>query len=89
MYFIFQICSFPVFTRSGEVTVSVKPASSNFYLSEYQLENLAFFHRYTFSDVLRLEKYPMLYRPSDSEASFYVVPVTKGIIVHILIFNYF
>lgn len=56
----------------------MKPALSNFFLSEYQLENLAFFHRYTFSDVLRLEKYPMLYRQSDSEASFYVVPVTKG-----------
>ncbi|GIY09706.1 endoribonuclease Dcr-1 [Caerostris extrusa] len=70
------ICSFPVFTRSGEVTVSLKPAASNLLLSEEKLESLAYFHRYTFSDVLRLEKYPMSYRPSESDASFYVVPVT-------------
>ncbi|GBM53432.1 Endoribonuclease Dcr-1 [Araneus ventricosus] len=72
------ICSFPVFTRSGEVTVSLKPAPSNMLLSEEKLESLAYFHRYTFSDVLRLEKYPMSYKPSESEASFYVVPVTLG-----------
>ncbi|XP_042895189.1 endoribonuclease Dicer isoform X2 [Parasteatoda tepidariorum] len=70
------ICSFPVFTRSGEVTVSLKPISYNFTLEEEKLDALAFFHRYTFSDVLRLEKYPMSYKPSESEASYYVVPIT-------------
>ncbi|GFV60263.1 endoribonuclease Dcr-1 [Trichonephila clavipes] len=72
------ICSFPVFTRSGEVTVSLKSAASNLLLSEEKLEALAYFHRYTFSDVLRLEKYPMSYKPLESEASFYVVPVTQS-----------
>ncbi|GFU19604.1 endoribonuclease Dicer [Nephila pilipes] len=72
------ICSFPVFTRSGEVTVSLKSAASNLLLSKEKLEGLAYFHRYTFSDVLRLEKYPMSYKPLESEASFYVVPVTQS-----------
>ncbi|KAG8191987.1 hypothetical protein JTE90_002257 [Oedothorax gibbosus] len=70
-----SICSFPVFTRSGEVTVSVRRVASDLFLSEDQFKSLSFFHRYTFSDVLRLEKYPMTYKPEESEASFYVVPI--------------
>ncbi|XP_054708066.1 endoribonuclease Dicer-like [Uloborus diversus] len=72
------VCSFPVFTRSGEVTVSVRPAlGPPLELDQEQLECLSYFHRYTFGEVLRLEKYPMTYRPEEAEASHYVVPVTQ------------
>lgn len=72
------ICSFPVFTRSGEVTVYFEHLSSDIILTEEQLESLGYFHKYTFAEVLRLEKYPMIHDPSEAESSFFVVPVNES-----------
>ncbi|XP_052768714.1 endoribonuclease Dicer-like [Mya arenaria] len=66
---------FPVFTRSGEVTVSVDLLSSEVTLSEEKLEKLKTFHRFLFSNVLRLEKDPMDYFPTESIVGYVVVPL--------------
>ncbi|KAH7942576.1 hypothetical protein HPB49_025404 [Dermacentor silvarum] len=73
------ICSFPVFTRSGEVTVELEHISSDIGpLSPKQVRDLTTFHRYTFTNVLRLEKYPMTFNPEGDACSFLVVPINAG-----------
>ncbi|KAL3202530.1 hypothetical protein MRX96_042427 [Rhipicephalus microplus] len=70
------ICSFPVFTRSGEVTVELEHVSSDIgQLTSNQVRDLTTFHRYTFTNVLRLEKYPMTFNPDGDACSFLVVPI--------------
>ncbi|KAM7288423.1 endoribonuclease Dcr-1 [Ixodes scapularis] len=73
------ICSFPVFTRSGEVTVRLEHVSSSLGpLSSQQVGDLRNFHRYTFTNVLRLEKYPMTFDPQGNACSFLVVPINHA-----------
>lgn len=72
------VCGFPVFTRSGEVTVKLEPLALDLDLTEEQLKDLMTFHRYTFTDVLRLEKYPMTFNPKHDACSFLVVPVNTS-----------
>ncbi|RWS16251.1 endoribonuclease Dicer-like protein [Dinothrombium tinctorium] len=70
-----SIPSFPVFTRSGEVIVSLKNVDEEFIFSDVDLERIKSFHRFTFHNVLRLVKYPMRYDPEKAQTSFFVVPV--------------
>ncbi|UYV82849.1 DICER1 [Cordylochernes scorpioides] len=71
---ILPVCSFPLFTRSGEVTVEVQLVQEGLVLTEVQLERLLYFHHYTFSNVLQLEKYPMVWGSTSQECSIYIVP---------------
>jgi endoribonuclease Dicer len=71
------ICDFPVFTRSGEVTVVFEFVSRNICLSSEQIEELQIFHDFTFSEVLRLIKYPLLFDPIKSNCKYLVVPVNE------------
>lgn len=68
---------FPVFTRSGEVTVAVNLLSREIILNEVELEKLKTFHRFLFSNVLRLEKDPMDFYPECSIMGYLVVPLDK------------
>lgn len=70
-----KISSFPIFTRSGEVRVSLRLIRNDVLLSEEQVENINIFINYTFTNVLRLRKYLMLFDPEATENSFFVVPV--------------
>nr|AQX45494.1 Dicer-1 [Artemia franciscana] len=54
-----KTCQFPIFTRSGEVELKVVYLPTEIYLNEHQLKMLMTFQRYTFRNVLKLEKYPM------------------------------
>lgn len=71
---------FPVFTRSGEVTVSIDLVTESISLSESQIERLSNFHRFIFSHVLRLEKQPMTYDPDKAKASYIIVPINRDIL---------
>lgn len=73
--FIPPVPLFPVFTRSGEVTVSVDLLSREITLSNTELEKLRIFHRFLFSNVLRLEKDPLDYIPECSTMGYLVVPL--------------
>lgn len=74
-----KIGPFPIFTRSGEVQVKLRLARSKVVLTEYQIEKIVAFIYYTFTSVLRLQKYLMMFDPNASENSYFVVPTKKGL----------
>ena len=69
---------FPIYTRSGEVMVHVQMVNPLLALSPEQLRLLFTFHMFTFSSVLRLEKYPMVFSSSQSLNSVVVVPMVRA-----------
>jgi len=72
-----KVPEFPVFTRSGEVTVAVRIVRQ-VVLSDAELTRLYSFHHFIFRHVLRLEKLPMMFDPDQAETSNIIVPVNKG-----------
>ncbi|XP_050699667.1 endoribonuclease Dicer-like isoform X6 [Eriocheir sinensis] len=74
---ISQVSGFPVFTRSGEVMVRVQEVGSGERFSQDQLEALQYFHKFSFTHVLRLEKYPIKFDPTNAKTAFYIVPLNK------------
>ncbi|XP_067013187.2 endoribonuclease Dcr-1 [Anabrus simplex] len=72
-----KICPFPIFTRSGEVSVKLEISGSPIILTEENLEKIVTFLNYTFTSVLRLQKYLMMFDPQASENSFFIVPTRK------------
>jgi endoribonuclease Dicer len=71
----FKVPAFPVFTRSGEVTVNVELVCADLRLSSEQLSRLYKFHHFVFCYVLRLEKSPMIFDPDSALWGCLVVPV--------------
>ena len=72
--------SFPIYTRSGEVMVTVTKAASDVSFTPEQLVSVCRFHMFTFSSVLRLDKYPMEFSPQMADNSLVVVPIKQGLI---------
>uniref|UniRef100_A0A182PSP9 ribonuclease III n=1 Tax=Anopheles epiroticus TaxID=199890 RepID=A0A182PSP9_9DIPT len=72
-----KISSFPIFTRSGEVKVSLDLCPQRVRLSAQQLEMVNCFVKYTFTKVLRLQKSLMLYDANATENCFFIVPTIK------------
>ncbi|XP_076750079.1 endoribonuclease Dcr-1 [Xylocopa sonorina] len=70
-----KLCPFPIYTRSGEVHVKLKLSKQTVILNEMQIEKIATFLNYTFTNVLRLQQYLMLFDPNASENSYMIVPV--------------
>ncbi|XP_053994558.1 endoribonuclease Dcr-1 isoform X1 [Hylaeus volcanicus] len=70
-----KLCPFPIYTRSGEVRVKLKFSKKTVVLNEVQIEKIATFLNYTFTNVLRLQQYLMLFDPNASENSYMIVPV--------------
>ena len=66
---------FPVYTRSGEVIVDVVLVDDSVHLRDEERELVVGFHKYTFSQVLRLEKFPMVFSPGESENSAFCLPL--------------
>lgn len=73
-----KIGSFPIFTRSGEVQVKLQLTQSKVILTELQIRKIVAFIHYTFTSVLRLQKYLMMFDPNSSENSYFIVPTKKG-----------
>nr|ACC62400.2 ribonuclease III [Penaeus monodon] len=74
---ISQVSGFPVFTRSGEVVVHVQEIERKVNVTQDQLSALQYFHKFTFTHVLRLEKYPIKFDPTNARTAFYIVPLNK------------
>ncbi|CAK1554282.1 unnamed protein product [Leptosia nina] len=74
-----QIPAFPVYTRSGEVRVSVEPAlSADVRLSPRRAKLIRRFMRFVFSDVLRVRRRGMkLQTEGSTQNNYYVVPTVK------------
>ena len=58
--------------------VRVVEARDKIKITERQLEALQNFHKFTFTYVLRLEKYPIKFHPTNSKNNFYIAPLNKG-----------
>lgn len=74
----FQIPHFPVYTRSGEVTISIELKKSGFTLSAKQLELITRLHQYIFSHILRLEKPALEFKPVEADSAYCVLPLNIG-----------
>ncbi|CAH0731194.1 unnamed protein product, partial [Brenthis ino] len=74
-----QIPAFPVYTRSGEVRVSVEPArGADVRLSPRRAELIHRFMRFVFSDVLRVRRRGMkLQMEGSTHNNYYIVPTVK------------
>ncbi|XP_050314512.1 endoribonuclease Dcr-1 isoform X2 [Anthonomus grandis grandis] len=69
-----KISPFPIFTRSGEVSVELKLCSKEIMINENQTHKIQEFVNYTFTSVLRLQKYLMLFEPNLSLMNYLIVP---------------
>ena len=74
------ICEFPIYTRDGEIFVETVLIEPNLILGEEDKQRVIKFHKYTFSQVLRLEKFPMLFKADGEEvnSSVIVVPLSNS-----------
>uniref|UniRef100_A0A8C8RTW7 ribonuclease III n=1 Tax=Pelusios castaneus TaxID=367368 RepID=A0A8C8RTW7_9SAUR len=70
-----QIPHFPVYTRSGEVTISIELKKSGFMLSLQMLELITRLHQYIFSHILRLEKPALEFKPTEADSAYCVLPL--------------
>uniref|UniRef100_H3CIQ1 ribonuclease III n=1 Tax=Tetraodon nigroviridis TaxID=99883 RepID=H3CIQ1_TETNG len=70
-----QIPHFPVYTRSGEVTISIELQKSGFSLTAAQLDLITRLHHYIFSHILRLEKPALEFKPSQADSAYCVLPL--------------
>lgn len=78
IWFCHQIPHFPVYTRSGEVTISIELQKSGFTLSAAQLELITRLHQYIFSHILRLEKPALEFKPVEADSAYCVLPLNIG-----------
>ncbi|XKL67863.1 hypothetical protein PGB90_003354 [Kerria lacca] len=69
-----KVCPFPIFTRCGEVIVSLELCLQELYLTEEQLEKISTFLNYTFAKVLRLNKYFMTFDSVNAPCTYFIVP---------------
>ncbi|XP_065199938.1 endoribonuclease Dcr-1 [Planococcus citri] len=72
-----KVCPFPIFTRCGEVIVSLEMCSNAVYLSTEQLEIISTFLNYTFTKVLRLNKYFMAFDSFKSPCTYFIIPTLR------------
>lgn len=72
-----KVSSFPIFTRSGEVKVSLVLHPERVVLNEKQISCINAFINYTFTKVLRLKKFLMLFDPESTENCIFIVPTVK------------
>lgn len=73
-----QIPHFPVYTRSGEVTISIELQKSGFTLAATQLDLITRLHQYIFSHILRLEKPALEFKPTLADSAYCVLPLNVG-----------
>ncbi|KAK3931803.1 Endoribonuclease Dcr-1 [Frankliniella fusca] len=72
-----KVCPFPIFTRSGEVSISLELNPEPVKLTDTHVEKIVTFLNYTFTNVLRLQKYLMMFDPHAAENSYFIVPTRK------------
>ncbi|EDW23737.1 GL23778 [Drosophila persimilis] len=72
-----KLSAFSIFTRSGEVKVSLELAKERVVLTPEQIGCINVFLNYTFTNVLRLQKFLMLFDPDSTENCVFIVPTLK------------
>ncbi|XP_034485812.1 endoribonuclease Dcr-1 [Drosophila innubila] len=72
-----KLSAFSIFTRSGEVKVSLELSKDRVVLTQKQIDCINVFLNYTFTNVLRLQKFLMLFDPDSTENCVFIVPTVK------------
>ncbi|CAK8683082.1 unnamed protein product [Clavelina lepadiformis] len=72
-----QIPGTPVFTRSGEELAKLKLCRSYLSLSAQQIKLIRSFHRYVFSDMLRVDRVPLSFHPENSSSQILIVVLDR------------
>lgn len=72
-----KVSSFPIFTRSGEVKVALELSKQRIILTKQQVSKINLFLNYAFTNVLRLQKFLMLFDEEATENSIFIVPTVK------------
>uniref|UniRef100_A0A6P4EHJ9 ribonuclease III n=1 Tax=Drosophila rhopaloa TaxID=1041015 RepID=A0A6P4EHJ9_DRORH len=72
-----KLSAFSIFTRSGEVKVSLELAKDRVVLTSEQIVCINGFLNYTFTNVLRLQKFLMLFDPDSTENCVFIVPTVN------------
>ena len=62
----------------GEIFVETALVQSDLILDDQQKEKVLKFHKYTYSHVLRLEKFPMIFKPEEANSSVVVIPLSNA-----------
>ncbi|KAJ7990868.1 hypothetical protein DPEC_G00291370 [Dallia pectoralis] len=70
-----RIPHFPVYTRSGKVTIFIELQKAGFTLSAVQLDLITRLHQYIFSHILRLEKPALEFKPTQADSAYCVLPL--------------
>uniref|UniRef100_A0A3P9AQ36 ribonuclease III n=1 Tax=Esox lucius TaxID=8010 RepID=A0A3P9AQ36_ESOLU len=70
-----RIPHFPVYTRSGEVTIFIELQKAGFTLTAVQLDLITRLHQYIFSHILRLEKPALEFKPTQADSAYCVLPL--------------
>ncbi|XP_057715844.1 endoribonuclease Dicer isoform X2 [Corythoichthys intestinalis] len=70
-----RVPHFPVYTRSGEVTISIELLKSGFNLTATELDLIIRLHQYIFSHILRLEKPALEFKPTLADSAYCVLPL--------------
>eukprot|EP00057_Strongylocentrotus_purpuratus_P014474 XP_011668948.1 PREDICTED: endoribonuclease Dicer isoform X1 [Strongylocentrotus purpuratus] len=73
-----KVPGFPVYTRAGELAVSIMLESDEIRLSSSQIRRAQSFHGCMFSEVLRLDKPNLELNPEKSQANYLIVPLKEG-----------
>ena len=86
---------FPVFTRAGEERVALKLIRNYVVFDQQHIELIRAFHKYIFSDVLRLERANVSFRPESATSQQYLVAlntVAEGLLhllgVFVILFHF-
>ncbi|XP_022096692.1 endoribonuclease Dicer-like [Acanthaster planci] len=73
-----KIPGFPVYTRAGELVISVDLLTSDITVTSDQLNQLQRFHSCIFAEVLRLEKPNLEFDTEKAEANYLIAPLNKS-----------
>lgn len=69
-----ELCPFAIFTRSGEMQVTLALVNENVTLTEANMLRIKHFMRFTFGTVLRLQKPLMFFDQTATDNCYFVVP---------------
>ncbi len=73
-----QIPGFPVYTRAGEMLVSIESLTSGLQITREQQRQIKQFHSCILAEVLRLDKPNLDFDPFMAEANYLILPLNRG-----------
>lgn len=77
LFYLIQAAEFPVFTRSGQESVSLK-LNQELLLTQAEFDKVTEYHSFVFHNVLRIDKFPLTLGTERSDFNVLVIPVTQG-----------